>query len=156
MSLNLPLIISFIQYSSKQATQHPKFQHHHHQQHLHNHQEQFDMTPSPSDSGVSDLEAALKDRDSELSYLRQTMEHNEKVIFKVHKDKEAFWEQETKRLRLFFDTQQKEYITKIKKMEQMLTLQAYQFKQNKMKITDNTNRLKDQYTSLKNENDILR
>lgn len=47
--------------------------------------EQCDMTPSPSDSGISDLEAALKDRDSELSYLRQTMEHNEKVIFKVQK-----------------------------------------------------------------------
>ncbi|KAL5276079.1 LZTS2 family protein [Megaselia abdita] len=148
--------LSQISVISKQAAQASKFQHHHHQQHLHNHQEQFELTPSPSDSGVSDLEAALKDRDSELSYLRQTMEHNEKVIFKVHKDKEAFWEQETKRLRLFFDTQQKEYITKIKKMEQMLTLQAYQFKQNKLKITDNTNRLKEQYTSLKNENDILR
>lgn len=47
--------------------------------------EQCDMTPSPSDSGISDLEAALKDRDSELSYLRQTMEHNEKVIFRVQK-----------------------------------------------------------------------
>lgn len=47
--------------------------------------EQCDMTPSPSDSGISDLEAALKDRDSELSYLRQTMEHNEKVIFRIQK-----------------------------------------------------------------------
>ena len=47
--------------------------------------DQCDMTPSPSDSGISELEAALKDRDSELSYLRQTMEHNEKVIFKVQK-----------------------------------------------------------------------
>lgn len=41
-------------------------------------------TPSPSDSGISELEAALRDRDSELAYLRQTMEHNEKVIFRVH------------------------------------------------------------------------
>lgn len=41
-------------------------------------------TPSPSDSGISELEAALRDRDSELTYLRQTMEHNEKVIFRVH------------------------------------------------------------------------
>lgn len=44
-----------------------------------------DLTPSPSDSGISELEAALKDRDSELSYLRQAMEQNEKVIFKVQK-----------------------------------------------------------------------
>lgn len=42
------------------------------------------MAPSPSDSGISELEAALRDRDSELAYLRQTMEHNEQVIFKVH------------------------------------------------------------------------
>lgn len=46
-----------------------------------------DLTPSPSDSGISELEAALKDRDSELSYLRQAMEQNEKVIFKVQKVK---------------------------------------------------------------------
>lgn len=39
----------------------------------------MDLTPSPSDSGVSELEAALRDRDSELAYLRQTMEHNEQV-----------------------------------------------------------------------------
>lgn len=38
-----------------------------------------DLTPSPSDSGISELEAALKDRDSELSYLRQAMEQNTKV-----------------------------------------------------------------------------
>lgn len=44
----------------------------------------LDMAPSPSDSGISELEAALRDRDSELAYLRQTMEHNEQVIFKVH------------------------------------------------------------------------
>lgn len=48
-----------------------------------------DLTPSPSDSGISELEAALKDRDSELSYLRQAMEHNEKVIFQVQKVKQA-------------------------------------------------------------------
>jgi hypothetical protein len=42
------------------------------------------MTPSPSDSGTLELERELRDRDSELAYLRQTMEHNEQVIFKVH------------------------------------------------------------------------
>lgn len=48
----------------------------------------LDLTPSPSDSGVSELEAALRDRDSELAYLRQTMEHNEQVIFRVYQEKE--------------------------------------------------------------------
>lgn len=58
-----------------------------------------DLTPSPSDSGVSELEAALKDRDSELAYLRQTMEHNEQVIFRVYQEKEKVWERELKRLK---------------------------------------------------------
>lgn len=40
------------------------------------------LAPSPCDSGVSELEAALRDRDSELAHLRQTMEHNEQVIFR--------------------------------------------------------------------------
>lgn len=41
------------------------------------------LAPSPCDSGVSELEAALRDRDSELAHLRQTMEHNEQVIFRL-------------------------------------------------------------------------
>ncbi|XP_067639304.1 rac guanine nucleotide exchange factor JJ isoform X2 [Eurosta solidaginis] len=111
--------------------------------------EQCDMTPSPSDSGISDLEAALKDRDSELSYLRQTMEHNEK-------DKENFWEQETKRLKTFYEAQQREYLLKIKKMEQILAMQQFQFKQHKMRQTESSNKLKEQLADLKNENESLR
>ncbi|XP_018803479.1 PREDICTED: uncharacterized protein DDB_G0283357-like [Bactrocera latifrons] len=111
--------------------------------------EQCDMTPSPSDSGISDLEAALKDRDSELSYLRQTMEHNEK-------DKENFWEQETKRLKTFYEAQQREYLLKMKKMEQMLAMQQFQFKQHKLRHADQSNKLREQVADLKNENEILR
>ncbi|XP_054088388.1 uncharacterized protein DDB_G0283357 isoform X2 [Zeugodacus cucurbitae] len=118
--------------------------------------EQCDMTPSPSDSGISDLEAALKDRDSELSYLRQAMEHNEKVIFRVQKDKENFWEQETKRLKTFYEAQQREYLLKMKKMEQMLAMQQFQFKQHKLRHTEQSNKLREQVADLKNENEILR
>ncbi|XP_054729976.1 dual specificity protein kinase splA isoform X1 [Anastrepha obliqua] len=118
--------------------------------------EQCDMTPSPSDSGISDLEAALKDRDSELSYLRQTMEHNEKVIFRVQKDKENFWEQETKRLKTFYEAQQREYLLKMKKMEQMLAMQQFQFKQHKLRHTEQSNKLREQVADFKNENEILR
>ena len=41
-------------------------------------------TPSPSDSAVGDLESMLKEKDSEIVYLRETMEQNEQVIFKVN------------------------------------------------------------------------
>ena len=41
-------------------------------------------TPSPSDSAVGgDVESMLKEKDSEINYLRETMEQNEQVIFKV-------------------------------------------------------------------------
>ncbi|XP_065365023.1 dual specificity protein kinase splA-like [Calliphora vicina] len=111
--------------------------------------DQCDMTPSPSDSGISELEAALKDRDSELSYLRQTMEHNEK-------DKETYWEGETKRLKLYFEAQQREYMLKIKKMEQMLAMQQFQFKQHKLRYNEQTQKLREQLAELKNEYEILK
>lgn len=41
------------------------------------------QTPSPSDSAVGDLETILKEKDTEINYLRETMEQNEQVIFKV-------------------------------------------------------------------------
>ena len=42
------------------------------------------QTPSPSDSGVAELEAMLKEKDSEISSLKETMDKNEQVIFKVN------------------------------------------------------------------------
>jgi hypothetical protein len=44
---------------------------------------EMNQTPSPSDSAVSDMETVLKEKDSEIIFLRETMEQNEQVIFKV-------------------------------------------------------------------------
>ena len=41
------------------------------------------QTPSPSDSAVGDMESMLREKDTEINYLRETMEQNEQVIFKV-------------------------------------------------------------------------
>ena len=46
-------------------------------------QQDMNQTPSPSDSAVGDLETMLKEKDTEINYLRETMEQNEQVIFKV-------------------------------------------------------------------------
>ncbi|XP_023037166.2 leucine zipper putative tumor suppressor 2 homolog isoform X2 [Drosophila willistoni] len=107
-----------------------------------------DLTPSPSDSGISELEAALKDRDSELSYLRQAMEHNEK-------DKEAYWENETQRLRLFYEGQQREYQLKFKKMEQLLALQQFQLKQHKLRQSEQVQKLQQQLEHARSSNQSL-
>ena len=45
--------------------------------------QEYNSTPSPSDSAVGDLETVLKEKDNEIIYLRETMEQNEQVIFKV-------------------------------------------------------------------------
>jgi len=50
----------------------------------------MNQTPSPSDSAVSDLETVLKEKDSEINFLRETMEQNEQVIFKVKKNVNYF------------------------------------------------------------------
>ena len=46
----------------------------------------MNQTPSPSDSAVGDLESMLREKDTEINYLRETMEQNEQVIFKVRAD----------------------------------------------------------------------
>jgi hypothetical protein len=40
-------------------------------------------TPSPSDSGVGELEAMLKEKETEILLLRQVMDRNERAIFQV-------------------------------------------------------------------------
>ena len=48
----------------------------------------MNQTPSPSDSAVGDLESMLREKDTEINYLRETMEQNEQVIFKVRTEME--------------------------------------------------------------------
>jgi hypothetical protein len=86
----------------------------------------MDLTPSPSDSGVAELEAALRDRDSELAYLRQTMEHNEQVIFRVYQEKERLWERELRRMKTVHENRLRAGAQKALKLEQMLMMQTYQ------------------------------
>lgn len=62
-----------------------------------------DGTPSPSDSGVVELEALLKEKDCEISLLRETLEQNEAVIFQVYQEKEKSWERELKKLRSIYE-----------------------------------------------------
>lgn len=62
-----------------------------------------DGTPSPSDSGVVELEAILKEKDCEISLLRETLEQNEAVIFQVYQEKEKSWERELKKLRSIYE-----------------------------------------------------
>ena len=41
------------------------------------------QTPSPSDSGVGELEVLLREKDAEINTLRDVMDRNERAIFQV-------------------------------------------------------------------------
>ncbi|CAH0553817.1 unnamed protein product [Brassicogethes aeneus] len=116
----------------------------------------LDLTPSPSDSGVSELEAALRDRDSELAYLRQTMEHNEQVIFRVYQEKEKAWEREIRRMKTVHETRLRASAQKVHKLEQMLMMQTYQLQQDKKRICGEAQRANCQSERLRQEVEALR
>ncbi|XP_057661689.1 leucine zipper putative tumor suppressor 2 homolog isoform X2 [Diorhabda carinulata] len=116
-----------------------------------NHSSMMDLTPSPSDSGISELEAALRDRDSELAYLRQTMEHNEQVIFRVYQEKEKVWERELKRLKSVQDSRLRVSSQKVLKLEQMLMMQTYQMQQEKKRFCADIQRSNMQCDRLRQE-----
>ncbi|KFB53659.1 AGAP004530-PA-like protein [Anopheles sinensis] len=101
---------------------------------LYHQQDGLDMAPSPSDSGISELEAALRDRDSELAYLRQTMEHNEQ-------DKEKHWEQELNRLKAIHESRLRAGAQKVHKLEQLLMMQTFQLRQDKKRLQEDNARL---------------
>ncbi|KAJ8960475.1 hypothetical protein NQ318_013759 [Aromia moschata] len=115
-----------------------------------------DLTPSPSDSGVSELEAALRDRDSELAYLRQTMEHNEQVIFRVYQEKEKAWERELKRLKVVQESRLRAGAQKVLKLEQMLMMQTYQLQQEKKRLVAEAQRANAQAERQRQEAAALR
>ena len=88
--------------------------------------QEFNSTPSPSDSAVGDLENVLKEKDSEIIYLRETMEQNEQVIFKVYEEKERVWERELRKIKGVYENRLKGNQQKASKMEQALMNQTLQ------------------------------
>jgi chromosome segregation ATPase len=113
-----------------------------------------DKTPSPS--GMQDLETALRNRDSELAFLRQTMEKNEQVIFKVHQDKERSWEQELNRLKQIHESRLRAGAQRVHKLEQLLMMQTFQLRQDKMRLQEDVNRIHTELNGLKQENEAYK
>lgn len=84
------------------------------------------QTPSPSDSGIAELEAIIKERDSEINFLRDTLEQNEKVIFKVYEEKQHNWKKELGKIRGQYENRLKMCQQRALKMEQLLMNQSHQ------------------------------
>ncbi|RZF33865.1 hypothetical protein LSTR_LSTR009889 [Laodelphax striatellus] len=116
-----------------------------------------DLTPSPSESGVmAELEAALRERDSEVAYLRQTMEHNEQVIFRVYQEKEKAWEREMRRIKALHENRLRTVSQKTHKLEQMLMMQTYQLQQDKKRLREEGERAEREGGELRQEVELLR
>ncbi|TRY76475.1 hypothetical protein TCAL_12560, partial [Tigriopus californicus] len=103
---------------------------------------EMNQTPSPSDSAVGDLETVLKEKDTEINYLRETMEQNEQVIFKVYEEKEKMWEREIRKIKGLYDNRLRASQQKSTKMEQALTNQTYQLQSDKRRLEQELEEIK--------------
>ena len=111
--------------------------------------QEYNSTPSPSDSAVGDLETVLKEKDNEIIYLRETMEQNEQVIFKVYEEKERVWERELRKIKGLYENRLKANQQKASKMEQALMNQTLQVKY--MSPSQIVGRLKTYVSQVQNE-----
>ena len=84
------------------------------------------QAPSPADSAVGDLGNILQDKDAEINYLKDALEQNEAVIFKVYQEKELYWDREIRKMKSLYETQLKHHQRKASKMEAALINQTYQ------------------------------
>lgn len=116
------------------------------------------QTPSPSDSGVGELEAMLREKDSEINTLREVMDRNERAIFQVYEERRNDWLQNTQELQNDYERKLKVQSRKSYKTEQVLSLQVYKLQQEqknlqeeKVKVTAERDMLKQQVEENQNQ-----
>lgn len=105
------------------------------------HMEGYMQTPSPSDSGVGELEAILKEKDAEINTLRDVMDKNERAIFQVYEDKRSGWLREIQDIREDYESKLKQMQRKNYKTEQVLNLQIYKLQQDKKALKEELDKL---------------
>jgi len=114
------------------------------------------QTPSPADSAVGDLEQVLREKEGEIVYLRDTLEQNEQVIFRVYEEKEKTWEREIRKIKGLYETQLKAHQMKASKMEAALANQTYQVQNEKRKLEQEVRLLADRTRHQAEENKELK
>ncbi|KAL5022908.1 hypothetical protein ScPMuIL_002063 [Solemya velum] len=113
-----------------------------------NQMDSYVQTPSPSDSGVGELEAMLKEKDAEINTLRDVMDKNERAIFQVHDEKNKLWSREVNELRDDYERKLKIHERKAYKTEQVLSLQIYKLQQDKKAKKEDFDKLRQQKEEL--------
>ena len=105
------------------------------------HLENFIQTPSPSDSGVGELEAMLKEKEHEIMALREVMDKNERAIFQVYEEQKNSWQQELKEAKEEYEKRVALQQKKMLKNEQMLSMQLFKLQQNNKTLQEDYNQL---------------
>ena len=101
-----------------------------------NQQEVYLETPSPSDSGVglTELEAMLREKDTQIQQLRDTMEKNETAIVQVYEERRQNFEMELREVHTEWDQRLKFQQQKAFKTEQALLLQLFRLQQERKNL----------------------
>jgi alkylated DNA repair dioxygenase AlkB len=116
-----------------------------------NQTEGFIQTPSPSDSGVGELEAVLREKDAEILHLRETMEQNEKAIIQVYEEKKLAWHLDKEDLRRECDDKLKLSHQRAGKTEQSLLLQMFKLQQERKQLQEDNDKLLEDKECLENK-----
>ena len=103
--------------------------------------EGYGQTPSPSDSGVGELEAILKEKDAEINTLREVMDKNERAIFQVYDDKRNGWIREIQDIREEYENKMKQIQRKQYKTDQVLNLQVFKLQQDKKTMKEEIDKI---------------
>ncbi|KAH9524702.1 hypothetical protein Btru_027582 [Bulinus truncatus] len=109
------------------------------------------QTPSPSDSGVGELEQILREKDAEINTLREVMDRNERAIFQVYEERRHLWLQDIQELRDEYERKLKVQSRKSYKTEQVLSLQVYKLQQEQKVIVDEKTKVSDERDLLKQQ-----
>ncbi|GFS03875.1 leucine zipper putative tumor suppressor 2-like protein [Elysia marginata] len=94
------------------------------------------QTPSPSDSGVGEHEAILREKDAEINTLREVMDRNERAIFQVYEERRHVWLNDTRKLQDEYERKLKVQSRKSYKTEQVLSLQVYKLQQEQKSLQE--------------------
>lgn len=105
------------------------------------HLENFIQTPSPSDSGVGELEAMLKEKEHEIMALREVMDKNERAIFQVYEEQKNSWQKELKDAKEEYEKRVAMQQKKMAKSEQGLSMQVFKLQQNNKTLQEDYNQV---------------
>ncbi|GCB64596.1 leucine zipper putative tumor suppressor 2a [Scyliorhinus torazame] len=96
-----------------------------------------DRSPvSSHELAIRELEEKLRERDTELQQLRESLDENEAALCQIYEEKQRRCEQEMEELKQNCASKLKQNSQKAQRMQQVLQLQVFQLQQEKKKLQE--------------------